>query len=350
VLTSELPRLDELLRAHRIVRPEEPFAHDGWSGARLTSVRRGIRRFVIKRDSPATDWIAQATLDGPVLREAWFAARNPLLPPAVRAPFVGAAIDGDDFAIVMPDLTGVLFDWERPIDVPTLERVIDAVAAVHAHPWARDGVDASSGPWCPIRERLVLISRPSVEAAGPVHDAVGDRILPGWDAFDRQAAPAARDLIASLAADPSPLVDALLEQPGTLLHGDLKLANAGFGADGALDLIDWQMVMFAPPAIELGWFLASNVAILPVAPHAVFERYAAAMRARGAEVELDLAWIVGLLLRGWRKGIDAEAGTVFASGMTGAEDLALWCDRAETAASQLASSVSSAPRDPVAER
>jgi hypothetical protein len=39
-------------------------------------------------------------------------------------------------------------------------------------------------------------------------------------------------------------------------------------------------------------------------------------------------WIVGLLLRGWRKGLDAEAGTPTGWGASGAADLELWSRRA----------------------
>ena len=46
----------------------------------------------------------------------------------------------------------------------------------------------------------------------------------------------------------------------------------------------------------------------------------------------DLTWIVGLLLRGWRKGLDAEAGAVLASRCRRADDLAWWCERAVEAA------------------
>ncbi len=42
--------------------------------------------------------------------------------------------------------------------------------------------------------------------------------------------------------------------------------------------------------------------------------------------------IVGLLLRGWRKGLDAEADTALASGVRAADDLAWWCARAVEAA------------------
>jgi hypothetical protein len=47
------------------------------------------------------------------------------------------------------------------------------------------------------------------------------------------------------------------------------------------------------------------------------------------------AILVGLLLRGWRKGLDAEAGITLASGVSAAEDLAWWCERAVEAANRL---------------
>ena len=42
--------------------------------------------------------------------------------------------------------------------------------------------------------------------------------------------------------------------------------------------------------------------------------------------------IVGLLLRGWRKGADTVAGATLGSGVTAADDLAWWCERAVEAA------------------
>jgi aminoglycoside phosphotransferase (APT) family kinase protein len=136
-----------------------------------------------------------------------------------------------------------------------------------------------------------------------------------------------------------PLLDALAAEPATLLHGDLKLANAGLATDGAIELVDWQMVIVAPVAVELGWFLVANVNALPLPPAEVLERYwarrpdvDASARAR----QNDLAVLVGLLLRGWRKGFDAEAGLVLASGVSAADDLAWWCERAEAAARVLA--------------
>jgi len=192
----------------------------------------------------------------------------------------------------------------------------------------------AEAPWCPLRERIALICRSSLERPGPARDAVAERLLPGWDRFDRLATPSARDVVAALSADPGPLVRALEAQPATLIHGDLKLANVGIAGDGSVEVVDWQMVMVGPVAIELGWFLVSNVNALPLSAEDVLERY----RAAGGSLDdagAELAILVGLLLRGWRKGYDADAGITLASGVTAADDLAWWCDRAVEAARRL---------------
>ncbi|HSS34979.1 MAG TPA: hypothetical protein VLR93_01800, partial [Patescibacteria group bacterium] len=52
------------------------------------------------------------------------------------------------------------------------------------------------------------------------------------------------------------------------------------------------------------------------------------------EAQVDLAFVIGLLLRGWRKGLDAEAGLVLPTGVTAADDLRWWCDRVLEAAAR----------------
>ena len=48
--------LPELLDEHGLSGiHEEPLEHDGWSGAKLTLLRRGDERFVLKRTSWAKD-------------------------------------------------------------------------------------------------------------------------------------------------------------------------------------------------------------------------------------------------------------------------------------------------------
>ncbi len=333
--------LDDLLAANGLSGlPEEAFPNDGWSGARLTRIRRDSESFVVKRTSWAADWICRATRDRAV-REAFVASGQVSLPDEVVGPYLGAAADGTEAAILMPDLTGTLIAWdsaaEAPIDIATLDQVIGAMAGLHARPWVTTLDAAGDWPWCPLRERIELLTRDSAERYRAEGLAVGQRFLDGWDAFDRLAAPAAVDLIDRLTADSGPLLAALAALPSVDLHGDLKLANVGPLPDGRVAMIDWQMAIRAPVAVELGWFLVSNVASLSEPPDAVLERYRHAAHARGVELgdwdaQVDLAWIVGLLLRGWRKGLDAESGTPTGWGMSGADDLATWCDGAVTAA------------------
>jgi hypothetical protein len=334
-----LPSIRDLLREHGLEGvPEEPFPNDGWSGASLTLLRRGGGdRFVLKRDSLARDWIARATNDGPVLREAWFAGRSLALPAGIRNAALGGAHDPGtgESAVLMPDLSGILFDWNATLPVDQLDRVLAALAELHAYPWRVSGDLPDGAPWCPFRERVALICRSSLERDGPARDGVASRLLPGWDLFDRYATPGARDVIAALSADPTPLVRELEGQPATLIHGDLKLANVGIEADGSVVIVDWQMVMVAPVAIELGWFLVSNVNALPLPAAEVIERYRGIGVAAFDDDGAAAAILVGLLLRGWRKGMDAEAGITLASGVSARDDLAWWCERAVEAADRL---------------
>ena len=335
-------------------------------------LERESERFILKRTSAAADWIVRATRDT-ALREGFIANTGLRLVEPLAAPYLGAGSDGAAVAILMPDLSDELIAWERPghasiVGPATLDRVIDAAARLHAMRWAdyRPTSPDWGWPWCPLRERLLLLSRPSAERYRAEGSDVGERFLIGWEAFDRVAPAAARRLVLRLAVDPAPLLRALGRLPATGLHGDLKLANVALLDDGRVALIDWQMMSLGPVAVELGWMVVSNSATLPIGPDEVLAHYrAAAERAareslglgpawsdrnatnqpaltlppRGLdptigdwEAQRDLTWIVGLLLRGWRKGLDAEAGAILGSGVSAADDLAWWCGRAVEAA------------------
>jgi len=354
--------------------PEEPFPTDGWSGATFSLLRaRGGDRFVLKRDAYATNWIARATADTG-LREAVIAAHvaggGIEAPGSIGVPYIGAARDGEGVAILTPDLSGKLIGWEdrHPVatfDSAALTTVIGAVAELHASPGTLWPTDDATGamPWCPLRQRLLLLARPSAQRYADEGTWVGERFIAGWDAFDRLASAPARRLIETLSADPAPLIAALDRLPSVALHGDLKLSNVGLLHGGRITLIDWQMTLRAPVAVELGWFLVSNVALLPLAPVPILDAYRDRLRrhiadrgrrqtgrvraGRGLagherrdwdgligdwEMQVDLAWIVGLLLRGWRKGLDAQAGVSHPSGVATVDDLAWWCAKAVQAA------------------
>jgi hypothetical protein len=336
-MIGDLPDLAALLDAHGLAGvAETPLPNDGWSGARLTRLRRADgARFVLKRDSLELDWIARVTGDQVVLREAQLVLAAPVLPSPVRLPHLGVARDSDMVALLMPDLTGTLLRWEHPVDHATTDRVLAALGALHAAPW--QARLPAGFPWTDLRRRVLLLTRRAASAYEAGGLPVGERFRLGWDAFDRQARPPVRKLIDWLTADPEPLLAALGRLPKAGLHGDLKLGNAGPAESGTVWMIDWQMTLVAPIAVELGWFLVCNVAGLPLTPADALERYRVLAGIADDDAwaaQWDLAVLVGLLLRGWRKGIDAEAGVVHPNGKDAAWDLAWWGEAALGAAAR----------------
>jgi len=342
---------------------ERPLATDGWSGSTFSEVLRfdGRQRLILKRSSPAVDWIVRATLDDGV-REAtlpsvllgWFAPLGRHVT-GLFGGFLDAGCGDDGSAVILQeDLTSTLGAWPRVdgtvLTVEGLDHLLSSIGLLHASHWstaiedgwARQGVEPA---WCPLPERLTLLTRRSAEGYTTDGNPVGPIFLRGWEGFGRHAPREALDLVEGLGADPAPLVDALGRLPVRGLHGDLKLANAA--TNGAL--IDWQMTLRGPVAVELGWFLVTNSAELPLPPDEVLAHYRAALSRwstwDGAtetdeletilgdwEAQVDLAMVVGLLLRGWRKGRDTDDGVTLGSGVSAADDLAWWCRRAVEAA------------------
>ena len=378
--------LADLLGAHGVSETTEAlFPHNGWSGASLTRLvrARDQQAFILKRTSWAVDWIARSTRDH-ALREGFVASMPLPVPEPLVAPYYGAAADGTSVAILMPDLSDRLLGWEGLPGSPgtplaTVDILLNAVARLHAMPWPMATRTDAPFVWpsVPLRERLLLLSPRSAHRLAGDGLGAGEIFVRGWDAFNRLATTAAVELINALDRDPRPLLNALGALPPTTLHGDLKLANVALLEDDRVALIDWQMTALAPVAVELGWALVTNSSLLPIQPDDLLDRYLAALQVvagtpvgtlrpfeptqrfdtdileaalgsgagdavfRSSEATLgdwdrqrDLIWIIGLLLRGWRKGSDAEAGATLASGVAATEDLAWWCERAVEAATR----------------
>jgi Phosphotransferase enzyme family len=298
---------------------EQPFTHTGFSGATLTRlVRNDGQAFVLKRMSIERDWIMRAT-DDASCREVAFAAAETDLGEGVRTPVVGAASDGEGFALLMRDIGSELLP-PGMITAVQLELVIDRMSDLHRQP-PPDGL-----PWCDLTRRLTLLTPATASIARDYGAPVARDIIEGWGLFDELASPDARRTVGALREDASPLVEALAGMPAAFLHGDLKLDNIGLDSAGRMWLIDWAMTLVAPPAVELGWFLAINSRRLPASLDEVIESYAAAARIVPAlRAQHDgLTVLCGLLLRGWRKALDAAEGEP--------DELRWWCERVEEAA------------------
>jgi aminoglycoside phosphotransferase (APT) family kinase protein len=200
-----------------------------------------------------------------------------------------------------------------------LDVVVRGMAALHAAPPPDDV------PWCDVRARLLLLSSAGAEIAASYGAPVARDLIEGWRLFARHATPAAVRLVEALHADLAPLLSALAPLPTMFLHGDLKFDNVGIDDAGRLWLIDWAMTMHAPAAVELGWFLAINSRRLPCSPDDAMALYArhAGLAGNVRKMHDGLSVICGLVLRGWRKALDADASEP--------AELRWWCERAEAA-------------------
>ncbi|GAA2357056.1 hypothetical protein Cme02nite_50540 [Catellatospora methionotrophica] len=317
-----LPHLQRLLSAHGVTAAGWSEANQqGFSGARIyrNADRPGVP-FVIKVTAADTDWIMRATGDRRC-REAVLAEAGGIGGGPVTSPAIGAARDGDVCSILMHDIGDQLLP-NAPLTAGQLDVVLRAVSGLHA---LTPPVTADV-PWCSVRDRVTLFLPDERKLAG---FRIADDILRGWELFFQYAPGDVGDLVRALFDDTGPLEAALGELPDSLLHGDLKLDNIGLRPDGGLSLIDWSMPLIAPAAVDLGWFLAMNSRVLPVPVPAALAAYTSCSTIeRGLhERHESLTVLCGLLIRGWRKALDAAAGEP--------GELRWWCERAAAAATLL---------------
>jgi hypothetical protein len=269
------------------------------------------------------DWIMHATDDRRCREVALAPVMQRALPPSIGCPNVAWARDGLGFALLMLDITDDLLPPTAISDYG-VRAVIRRMAELHAARPPR-GV-----PWCPLEKRLLLLA-PAATHREYVHRTMGhglqNDLHEGWLAFDRLAPAAARELVRGLAEDVRPLIRALETEPQCWLHGDLKFDNIGLDGEDGMWLIDWALTLVAAAAVELGWFLAINSRRMSMPLGGALDAYAEATPNTAREARDGLAAICGLLLRGWRKALDAEAGEP--------EELRWWCERAVAASALL---------------
>ncbi|WP_329161492.1 phosphotransferase [Streptomyces anulatus] len=319
---DELHNLKDLL-AENNVSPETwvEMRQPGFSGARIYRQADGAEhRHVVKVTSARTDWIMRATSDERC-REAVLAGAAHLRVDGVGSPAVGSAQDGPVFSILMQDVSEHLLANER-LTRHQLDMILSGMGRLHSLTPPK----GSSIPWCSVEHRLTLFM-PDAEKLAQFR--IAEDILRGWEMFFELAPSGIASLVRSLFDDISPLEQALGRLPSRFLHGDLKLDNIAIRPDGDLSLIDWSMAMYAPAAVELGWFLSMNSRALPISLDETISSYMSYsdIATEFHEAHQALTILCGLLIRGWRKALDAESGD--------SSELLWWCKRASSASNVL---------------
>lgn len=295
----------------------EPLAGGaGKSGARLERVTIAGERYVVKYLDLADDWTMRAAGDlHGVALTLWRRGLLAALPDCLNQPIVGVAVDqatasggpSGGCTLLMRDVARWLIPvTAEPITLDQHLRFMDHMAGMHAAFWD-GGVDIEV---VPVMHRYLELS-PWMAAAerGLDSDHVVPRLVAqGWPLL-AEVAPAAAAVVAPLARDPSPLVEALERTPQTFVHGNWKLDNLGSDADGRTVILDWELSGRGAACSDLAWYLAINCRRLPQSKESASEAYRAALERRGIDtgpwwdVQLALCLLGALVQFGWEKAL-----------------------------------------------
>lgn len=156
---------------------------------------------------------------------------------------------------------------------------VDALAAWHAAWW--------NDPRLATLDWLPASTHPVVAGYGQIFDLTWEMCVDRLGGVD--------DHIAAAASAARPLFDRAVEAfaggDRTLVHGDARLDNLRFGADGAI-LLDFQLAAHGRGVYDLAFFCAGSLETddrRRLEP-ALLERYHAGLAGRGATTDLDALW------------------------------------------------------------
>jgi hypothetical protein len=229
--------------------------HNGLAGGTLSYVETDAERLVLKRMSITSDWIMYISDDdqGRSVTLWEYGLLDQLLP-TVEHKIIGAARDGEGWAILGEDLTGKFFNWDNfpPKFIPVF---LDTLARIHATFWndprlrdPRLGLgDAAFVLNFYLRARAYT---------GDSHGVLPHWFREGWEAMQELLDANIYRHMVALHEDPEPLLNALDRYPVTLLHGDYRAENLAY--NGKPIAIDWQMAKCSLMTIDLAWLASSG--------------------------------------------------------------------------------------------
>ncbi len=243
--------LSELLSKHVTRVTCQPMnGHSGLAGGRLSYVNTNEGRLVLKEMSSNTDWIMYSSNDTRcrAVRLWQYGLLDQMLP-HLEHKILACAHDGDGWAILMEDLTGLSGDEAvTPNSVPVF---LDALARLHARFWSDTSLE---DPRLGLQNSAQMLK--SIHLAENYED-LDKGVLPkwiqdGWKSLDTLLEPKVYQLMKDLIENPLPLVEAIQRYPATLLHGDYRGGNLAY--NGSPIALDWQGASRSLMSFDLAWF------------------------------------------------------------------------------------------------
>ena len=230
--------------------------HLGVAGGQLSYVDTNAGRLVLKQMSSASDWIMFASGDEQCRAvRLWQYGLLDRLRPHLEHKIMTCSRDKDGWAILMHDLTGDVFTWDKPLGVKLVPAFLDSLARLHATFWNHPHLNDLNLGLCDTAKRLDLTSPALAQKQyGHQRGVLPDWIKGGWEVMEDLLDPDVFAQMRTLIENPAPLFETLRRYPYTLLHGDYRAANLGYLKYGHPVIFDWQLAARSLMTIDLAWF------------------------------------------------------------------------------------------------
>jgi hypothetical protein len=228
--------------------------HSGLAGGRLSYVNTNLGRCVLKQMSIDSDWIMFASADKQCRAvRLWQYGLLDQLRPHLEHKIIACAHDEAGWAILMHDLTGHVYSWDKPLTPDLVPTFLDRLARLHAAFWNDPRLLDPLLGLCDSARMLDQSSLP--KAKKQTSSSMGvlpDWIRGGWEVMEKLLDRDAFTHLKSLIENPQPLFDALSRYPYTLLHGDYRAENLAHPDRPVA--FDWQEASYSLMTIDLAWF------------------------------------------------------------------------------------------------
>lgn len=247
--------LSELLSRSVTRMSRQPLnGHSGLAGGQLSYVNTNVGRYVLKQMSIASDWIMFASGDTECRSvRLWQYGLLDQLRPHLEHKIIACARDNSGWAILMHDLTGHVYSWEKPMDHALVPVFLDRLARLHAAFWNDPRLPDPRLGLCHAAQLLDQTSLPMAQQ----HASLSMGLIPewvrgGWAVMQELLDADTFIHMKGLIENPQPLFEALSRHPYTLLHGDFRAENLAHPDRPVA--FDWQEATCSLMTIDLAWF------------------------------------------------------------------------------------------------
>jgi len=232
--------------------------HSGLAGGRLSYVNTNIGRFVLKQMSLESDWIMFASADEHCrAARLWQYGLLDQLRPHLEHKTIACSRDNTGWAILMQDLTGQVYTWDRPMPARLVTVFLDRLARLHATFWNDPSLTDERLGLC---DPAMLLDQTSLPMAQKhLNSSMGvipEWVRGGWVVMEELLDSNTFTCLKNLIENPQPLFEALRRYPDTLLHGDYRPANLAHPDRPVA--FDWQEASHSLMTIDLAWFVKED--------------------------------------------------------------------------------------------